>query len=152
MPLECDVIVDRDVAFALSDRLADLLRHAARAEPSLAAADWQMTIRLCSDRTISALHDRFFSDPAPTDVISFPSGESPVGGGYLGDVVVSIDTAAAQASDGGHFRDREVAFLALHGMLHLCGYDDSNPDERSAMHQRQSELLADWERDEGCPW
>lgn len=153
MPLECDVIVDQDVEFDLMEPLAELLRHAAQSEPILAGADWQMTLRVSGDDTIAALHERFFADPTPTDVITFPSDEPAADdGAYLGDVVVSVETAAIQAHDAGHSREREVAFLALHGLLHLCGYDDESDDDRTAMHRRQSDLLTVWEREQGRPW
>jgi probable rRNA maturation factor len=153
MSVECDIMVDRDVKFAFPGYLADLVRHAAQSEPMLVSSNWEMTLRLVSDDTISDLHERFFADPSPTDVITFPSGDLPSpDGAYLGDVVVSLDTAALQALEGGHSTEREVAFLALHGLLHLCGYDDVTEQDRLAMHRHQSKLLGAWEREEGRPW
>lgn len=153
MSLKCDVIVDPGLVFDDIDALSDLLRHAAASEPLTATARWRMSLRLCDDDTIAELHERFFSDSTPTDVISFPSGESAgESESYLGDVVVSIETAATQAIDAGHSHAREVAFLALHGLLHLCGHDDACSDEREHMHQRQRWLLEEWERGPGRPW
>lgn len=153
MPLQCDVIVDSGVAFEHADKLASLLRHAAAYESLLVVSEWQMTLRLSDDETISELHERFFGDSTPTDVITFPSGDEPSGNeAYLGDVVVSVDTATEQAADAGHSTAREVAFLALHGLLHLCGYDDAAAENRALMHQRQSLLLELWEREWGQPW
>lgn len=153
MPLQCDVIIDAGVAFDQPGQLADLLQHAAESEPSLIASAWQMTLRLTGDDPITELHERFFADPSPTDVITFPWGELPaVDGAHLGDVVVSVDAAAEQACEAGHSSAREVAFLALHGLLHLCGYDDATTQARDAMHQRQLLLLETWERCHGRPW
>jgi len=61
---------------------------------------------------------------------------------YLGDVVISYDTAAAQAGDYGHSPAAEVDVLLVHGLLHLLGYDDQAPEDRAHMHARQDELLA----------
>jgi len=61
-----------------------------------------------------------------TDVLSFPAGDEMPGEGdeqYLGDVVISIDTALRQAESAGHSIEREVEELLIHGVLHLCGYD-----------------------------
>ena len=66
---------------------------------------------------------------------------------YLGDVVISYDTAAMQASDYGHSPAAEVDVLLVHGLLHLLGYDDHDPAQRDHMHGRQDELLAAFARE-----
>jgi rRNA maturation RNase YbeY len=66
---------------------------------------------------------------------------------YLGDVVISYDTAAMQASDYGHSPAAEVDVLLVHGLLHLLGYDDHDPAERERMHGRQDALLAAFARE-----
>jgi probable rRNA maturation factor len=152
MPLSCEVIVDDGVTFEHVDWLSDLLEFAARAEPALDGADRSMSLRLCTDATIAALHAEFFDDPTPTDVITFPSGDESDEDAYLGDVVVSVEMAAEQADDGSHSVKREVAFLALHGLLHLCGFNDASDDEREAMHRRQYTHLDSWERVRGRSW
>ncbi len=153
MPLRCEVVIDRGLLFDQDEQLVDLIQHAAKIETSLSGGPWHMTLRLSDNDTIAGLHARFFDDPTPTDVITFPGGElAGDGGTYLGDVVISIETAADQASDAGHSLAREVAFLALHGLLHLCGYDDVTPGQRDAMHQRQNMMLDIWERDNGRHW
>jgi probable rRNA maturation factor len=60
---------------------------------------------------------------------------------YLGDVVISYDTAAAQAADYGHPPTAEVDVLLVHGLLHLLGYDDTADADRTRMHARQDEIL-----------
>jgi probable rRNA maturation factor len=65
----------------------------------------------------------------------------PGAGHYLGDIAVSWDTAAVQGPEAGFTVEREVAFLALHGLLHLLGMDDATDADRAAMHARQQELL-----------
>lgn len=151
MSLTCEVIVDSGISFDEPARLADLLEFAADSEPAIITPT-RMTLRLCDDATIAELHRAFFDDPSPTDVITFPAGESDDDEPYLGDVVVSVETAAQQASDGDHSVEREISFLSLHGLLHLCGYDDASDDDRGAMHDRQYAHLSAWEQKRGRTW
>ena len=66
---------------------------------------------------------------------------------YLGDVVISYDTAVMQAGDYGHGPADEVDVLLVHGLLHLLGYDDHDPAERERMHERQAAVLAAFARE-----
>jgi rRNA maturation RNase YbeY len=66
----------------------------------------------------------------PTDVLSFPAEEKPRRGTYLGDIVISVDTAMDQILEFGHSLDEEIRVLALHGLLHLMGYDHENDNGR----------------------
>jgi probable rRNA maturation factor len=81
----------------------------------------------------------------PTDVLAFPLREgrfarlARLGGGFLGDVVISAETAARQAGPG-KLHD-ELALLLVHGILHLVGYDHATTRERPRMWKKQTELL-----------
>ncbi len=153
MALTCEVVLDTGIRFGEPMLLVDLLQHASNSEPTLTSRNWLMTLRICDDEAIADLHARFFADPTPTDVITFPSGEeNDSDESYLGDVVVSAETAATQSTDAGHSTEREVAFLALHGLLHLCGYTDATDEQRDHMHERQYQHLLSWERERGRPW
>ena len=77
------------------------------------------TIAFVSDKKIRELNRQFRGIDKATDVLSFPSD----GPDELGDVAVSVDTAAAQAKENGLEFDEEIAQLILHGLLHLSGYD-----------------------------
>jgi probable rRNA maturation factor len=77
------------------------------------------TIAFVSDRSIRKLNQQFRGVDKATDVLSFPADEPD----NLGDVVVSAETAAAQAKENGLSFDGEIAQLILHGLLHLSGYD-----------------------------
>ena len=77
------------------------------------------TIAFVSDKRILALNRQFRGVDKTTDVLSFPAEEKL----NLGDVAVSVDTAAVQAKENGLTLDGEIAQLILHGLLHLCGYD-----------------------------
>ncbi len=122
------------------ERLKELLQFAAEQE----GAWGELGLWICRDEEIAELHARYQGIPGPTDVLSFP-GDPP----YLGDIAVSADTAAAQAREVGHSARREIAYLALHGLLHLLGYDDLDDASRAFMLARQDELLQAFEQE--CP-
>lgn len=77
------------------------------------------TIAFVSDKSIRKLNQQFRGVDKATDVLSFPADEPD----NLGDVAVSVETAAAQAKENALSFDNEIAQLILHGLLHLCGYD-----------------------------
>ena len=79
------------------------------------------TIAFVSDRKIRELNRRFREIDKATDVLSFPAGGPEEAG--LGDVAISVDTAAGQAKENGLKFENEIAQLILHGLLHLSGYD-----------------------------
>jgi probable rRNA maturation factor len=124
-------------------RLARFLRVVAERE----GVTGEVGVWICRDDEIAELHERFQGIPGPTDVMSFP-GEPP----YLGDIAVSAETAAVQAAEVGHGVGREIAFLTVHGFLHLIGYDDLSELERSRMLERQEELLHAFECVEPGRW
>src|SRR5437016_11964835 len=84
------------------------------------------TIVFVSDEAIKKLNRRFRGKSLATDVLSFPTGLEffeEEDGSHLGDVVISVERAAAQAKENGLSFSGEIAQLILHGLLHLCGYD-----------------------------
>ena len=78
-----------------------------------------------------------------TDVISFAlcDDDEIIPTNELGDIFICLDRARDQAIDYGHSISREVAFLAVHGYLHLCGYDHMTPDDEKIMFSKQDEIL-----------
>jgi probable rRNA maturation factor len=153
MPLDSEIVLDASCNFEPVDALSDLLRCAVDELDEAPRGDWTLVVRLTSDDEIARLHEMYFADPTPTDVISFPSGDDlSDAAGHLGDIVISLDTAAEQAHLGGHSREREVAFLALHGLLHVCGYTDASPEDRQRMLDLQTRLLDSYECVNGTPW
>ena len=103
------------------------------------------SVCLVSDRRMRQLNREFRSTDRVTDVLSFPGdGErDPDGSVYLGDVVISAPTAEREAGRCGHSLGHELQTLALHGYLHLLGYDHETDDGRMLRFQRrlQSELI-----------
>lgn len=80
-----------------------------------------------------------------TDVLTFPAWEGDAilcpPDGYLGDIAICYERAVSQAKDYGHSLERELAFLAVHGALHLLGYDHMEPADEWKMLQKQEEIL-----------
>ncbi len=110
------------------------------ASRTLRAESTQGTVSLyiTDDAEMRRLNRRFHATDASTDVLSFPSQ----GGDHLGDVVISYDRARAQARRAGWRTADELDLLAVHGTLHLLGYDDLKPRARSKMWKKQEEILA----------
>jgi len=97
--------------------LADLAKRYRLGDP-------EVTVAFVGERAIRTLNRKFMKKDKPTDVLSFPLGEkAPDGKFYLGDIVISVPVAARQAREKGHGLDRELRLLAIHGFLHLLGYD-----------------------------
>jgi len=87
-----------------------------------------MTVAIVSDARVRALNRQYRRKDTATDVLSFPSDER----GYLGDVVIAAGVAKRQAREAGHPLTTELRVLALHGLLHLLGYDHERDDGRMA--------------------
>ena len=111
------------------------LRPAVRAGLEAAMAHFgvqqrEVTLVLVGDRTIRALKHEHWGEDAATDVLSFPTWEpgDPFMPPHLGDIVISLDTAARQATARGHSLTREVTLLASHGLTHLVGHDHPHAD------------------------
>lgn len=97
---------------------------------------------ITGDERIRSLNRDYLQRDRPTDVLSFPDGdELPSGRRLLGQIVISLDTARGQARAAGHSELRELAELALHGLLHLLGYDHTS--DRGEMNRRELELRED---------
>ena len=113
--------------------------------------DVEVSVTFVDDKGIQELNNKFRKKDAPTDVLSFPlfdyEGESdePIFDELshnLGDIVISLERAMAQANEFGHSFEREVAFLVAHSMLHLLGYDHETGEEDEAdMRRRQSDIM-----------
>lgn len=98
-----------------------------------------IAIVLTTDDHLQSLHHQHLQDDSPTDVMTFPysSEDEPVSG----DIVISVDTAARQAAAEGWDLEDELVFIVIHGVLHLCGWDDHDEDARERMLERQREIM-----------
>lgn len=91
---------------------------------------------LVDDGGIGAVHEDFFDDPSPTDVITFPLGN-------YGEILVSVETARRQAEEFGAPWEREMALYVVHGLLHLCGYEDQSAEGRAQMADLQDAIVVE---------
>ncbi len=97
------------------------------------ARGMEFSVVVSTDRALRSANARFRSAPKATDVLSFPDGED----GYLGDLLISAARASRQAAEHGHSMEEEIQVLALHGLLHLSGYDHEADDgEMQAAEER----------------
>lgn len=121
-----------------------LLERAAQATLDLQAAlDADLTLVLTEDEQVRELNRLYRGVDAPTDVLAFPAGEPDPETGrlYLGDVILSMQRAAAQAAAGGHSLEAELQLLVVHGVLHLLGHDHAGGEDKARMWAAQSEVL-----------
>jgi probable rRNA maturation factor len=118
------------------------LTRAARTAMRATACDphAEVEIALVSDATISRLNRRFLRHRGATDVITF-HGSGLNGDASIGEVVVSLDRARAQARRAGWSLRQELATLVVHGILHLGGYDDRRKPDAIRMHARQHAIV-----------
>ena len=107
----------------------------------------EVSVTFTDNEGIHALNREYRNVDRPTDVLSFPLSD---GDDYdtdgdavlLGDIVISLERAQTQAEEYGHSFEREVAFLTVHSMLHLLGYDhETSPEDERDMFARQDEIL-----------
>jgi len=129
----------------------------------LQAPAYSLGLSLVGDAEIAALNADWRGKPGPTDVLAFAAQDDDLDGAppmplpswdpedgdaadaeplELGDIVISLDTAARQAAEHGHGLEQELLFLASHGLLHLLGWDHPDEPSLAAMLARQEALLA----------
>lgn len=109
----------------------------------------EISVTFTDDERIRQLNKEFRDIDRSTDVLSFPLGENgeydinfATGDKELGDIVISVPHAIAQAEEYGHSLQREIGFLTVHSMLHLLGYDHVNGgEEEKTMIRKQEEIL-----------
>lgn len=110
----------------------------------------ELSVTFVDNARIREINKEYRGKDAPTDVISFAMEElgedeiEVVGTEMprmLGDIIISIERTEEQAEEYGHSFDRELGFLALHGFLHLLGYDHMNEADEKAMFTKQKEIL-----------
>ena len=96
--------------------------------------DLHVSLLLTDDREIARLHAEYLDDPTPTDVISFDLDGS-------AELVVSVETARRAAKEFGHTVRAEVALYVVHGILHVCGFDDITPRDRARMREAERAVM-----------
>lgn len=125
-----------------------VLQFAAEAEKIEAGSE--LSVSFVDNARIQEINKEFRQKDAATDVISFAMEEmgedelAIVGADtprVLGDIIISIERTKEQAAEYGHSFDRELGFLALHGFLHLLGYDHMTEEDESVMFTKQKDIL-----------
>lgn len=138
---------------AMEEILAKVLNKAAEVYDLKPAAE--VSVVLVDDEYIHGLNKQYRGKDRPTDVLSFAMNEQCEGEHepeitegpdnieiLLGDIVISLETAARQAEEYGHSLERELAYLTVHGMLHLLGYDHEEEEEQKEMRHEEEYVLS----------
>ncbi len=99
-----------------------------------------LSVAVVDSEEITELNRRFLGREEPTDVLSFPLQDE--ASDVFGEVVVCAEIAGQEAAEWGIGFDAELALYALHGLLHLLGYDDQTAEQRSRMQKREREILS----------
>ncbi|NMB00209.1 MAG: rRNA maturation RNase YbeY [Firmicutes bacterium] len=105
---------------------------------------WEVSITFVDNASIQELNRQYRHIDSATDVLSFPQDDEFAPWlelRVLGDIVISLERAMEQAEEYGHSTEREVMFLAVHGFLHLLGYDHEAPEEQAIMRSREEQIL-----------
>ena len=119
----------------------------------------EVSVTIVDDEEIRSINNEYRGIDKSTDVLSFPFNEFSAPGNFddieenidafnpetgellLGDIILSTEHILEQAKEYGHSKTRELAFLVVHSMLHLMGYDHMEDDERTVMEEKQRKIL-----------
>ena len=137
--LEVDIVANSALWRGHEDLMARALAAAAAEE----GACGSVSLLLGDDAAISELNRQFRGKSGPTNVLSFPpAGGGEVEPGFVGDIALAAETIVEQANFQGKRFENHAAHLAVHGFLHLLGYDHENPAGAEAMEARERAILA----------
>lgn len=140
---ETEKVKEKDI-----ELVEKLLQHAAKILEIEDEAE--LSVTFVTNEAIHEINRTYRQKDAPTDVISFAleeigEGETPIIAEgmprVLGDIIISTDRTIEQAEEYGHSFERELGFLAVHGFLHLLGYDHMDPQDERVMFGKQDEIL-----------
>ena len=146
------LLLDNRSGQQLDERKVELMEKAALSALEYENFDTKCEISLSvvNNSEIKEINGQFRGIDRETDVLSFPQLTFAQGEYIarnekeeiiLGDIIISLEKAEAQAVEYGHSLERELCFLVVHSMLHLLGYDHINSDEEKVMFQKQEEIL-----------
>jgi probable rRNA maturation factor len=103
-------------------------------------AEAELSLAFVDNPTIHTLNKRYLDHDEPTDVLSFPLSDAKAKR-LSGELVIGAEVALAQATQRGHDVQAELALYVIHGLLHLCGHDDSDDEARAEMRGRERHYL-----------
>jgi len=154
---EAKIVVEVDDLYAAEVNTGDLVRAIAAVLATEGQPDGEATLVVTSDEAVAELNRQYRGIDGPTDVLSFPAREPASDGAskqrpafvsapgmeaYLGDIIIALPFTRRQAAALGQPLAAELRLLAVHGALHLLGYDHAEPEEEAAMWARQDAILA----------
>lgn len=104
----------------------------------------ELTLALSSNERVQEMNLAYLGVDSPTDVLSFPAGDTnpESGNTYLGDVIIAVPQAITQATAAGHPLEDELALLTVHAVLHLLGFDHADEAEKARMWAAQHHILS----------
>lgn len=144
-----EVVVEDVVAVEVGEEVEGLLTTAVHATLvyEKTPSPQELTLLLTDDTQIRQMNREYRQEDKPTDVLSFPAGPASPGMlpeeiPYLGDIAISLPYAARQAAEAGHDLAGELQLLAVHGVLHLLGYDHDTAEAKESMWRAQTAVLA----------
>lgn len=142
-----EILIDvRKEGFVLEDSTVELIDRVANQtlEHLKRGKNFEISVSFVSDKEIRALNKAYLGNNYVTDVLSFPM-EDEFGSEYdnviLGDVVISIDKIKEQAMEFNHSFERELAYLFVHSLLHLFGYDHIDEEDKVKMRTEEKSIM-----------
>ena len=143
------IIVEVDEPYASELDTADIARAIAATLLAEGRPDGEVTLVVTDDETVAAYNQQYRGVEGPTDVLSFAAQEptpgfvtAPEMAAYLGDIVIALPFTRRQAAALNRALIDELRLLAVHGVLHLLGYDHAEPEEEAIMWAKQDAILA----------
>ena len=129
----------------LPETTGALIRRAVETALSKSGATGDVCVLITDAEEIQRLNGSYRNIDRVTDVLTFPAWEGDAilcpPDGYLGDIAICFERAEEQALEYGHSLERELAFLSVHGALHILGYDHMTPEDEAIMMGKQDEIL-----------
>jgi probable rRNA maturation factor len=145
---EGPIVVQVDEEFEGEVDAGDILAAVAAAL-AVEEQSGEVTVVVTTDEAVAELNAQYRDTEGPTDVLSFPAQDptpgfvaAPEMDAYLGDIIIALPYTRRQAERVGKSLRDELRLLAIHGTLHLLGYDHAEPDEEAAMWAKQDAILA----------
>ncbi len=139
------LLIVEKLAQSLCQNLSDQpVAHFSKNEINAICKKASLSIVFTSNQKIRKLNKQWRDKNYETDVLSFPLDIHPPPAGMpwqLGEIFISVEKAVEQAKSYNHSLDRELAFLCLHGMLHILGFDHEEPGQEKLMFRRQRDIL-----------
>ena len=143
------IIVEVDESYAAEVNANDLVRVIEAALLAEGRAEGEVTLLITDDEAVAAYNQEYRGVEGPTDVLSFAAQEptpgfvsAPEMAAYLGDIVIALPFTRRQAAALNRPLIDELRLLAVHGVLHLLGYDHAEPEEEAIMWAKQDAILA----------